>query len=233
MALTLDLARSSSLNLLHASSMHPGKTSEVKTMFLPSGDQMASSASVEILVIFFGAPLAAKGLPIARPIIETMVLAGVVIVIMLSHRRGAIAAIAEAVLRVFVTVTLDVEIDLLSHQTRFIKCDDPVAVRPQRNVVHGSQLDEWNAAPRLIVHNRDSEQVLAGGMRGDREEQTNRARDPARDSSKPSVIHENRIISCFSGPRRISPLSDTFPRAQTGGRDKCHEINSAITSTSS
>ena len=44
--------------VVHAS----GKTSEVKTMFLPSGDQMASSASVEILVIFFGAPL---GVPVA------------------------------------------------------------------------------------------------------------------------------------------------------------------------
>jgi hypothetical protein len=48
---------------------------------------------LELCLLFLAAPLAAKGLPIARPIIETMVLAVVVIVVMLSHRRGAIAVI--------------------------------------------------------------------------------------------------------------------------------------------
>jgi hypothetical protein len=48
---------------------------------------------LEIGLIFVGAPLAASGVPIARPIIQTMVLAVVVIVGMLSHRRGAIAVI--------------------------------------------------------------------------------------------------------------------------------------------
>ena len=48
---------------------------------------------LEAGLIFLGAPLAAKGVPLARPIIETMVLAVVVIVGMLSQRRGAIAAI--------------------------------------------------------------------------------------------------------------------------------------------
>jgi len=48
---------------------------------------------LQVCLIFLGAPLAAKGVPLARPIIETMVLALVVIVGMLSHRRGAIAAI--------------------------------------------------------------------------------------------------------------------------------------------
>jgi len=48
---------------------------------------------LEICLIFLGAPLAAKGVPLARPIIETMVLALVAIVGVLSHRRGAIAAI--------------------------------------------------------------------------------------------------------------------------------------------
>ena len=39
-------------------------------MFLPSGDQMAPSASVEMLVIFFGAPL---GVPVAvsNPVTHT------------------------------------------------------------------------------------------------------------------------------------------------------------------
>jgi polyphosphate kinase 2 len=49
--------------------------------------------ALEICLIFLAAPLAAKGAPIARPIIETMVLAVVVIVGLLSHRRIAIAAI--------------------------------------------------------------------------------------------------------------------------------------------
>jgi len=51
---------------------------------------------LQLCLVFVAAPLAAKGLPIARPIIETMVLAVVVIVVMLSHRRGAIAAILPA-----------------------------------------------------------------------------------------------------------------------------------------
>lgn len=49
--------------------------------------------ALELCLIFFAAPLAAKGLPEARPIIETMVLAVALVVGMLSHRRGAIAAI--------------------------------------------------------------------------------------------------------------------------------------------
>src|SRR5215831_17713155 len=48
---------------------------------------------LEIGMIFVGAPLAAKGLSTARPIIETILLAVVVIVGFLSHRRIANAAI--------------------------------------------------------------------------------------------------------------------------------------------
>jgi hypothetical protein len=48
---------------------------------------------VELCLIFLAAPLAAAGQPIARPVGETLVLAMLVIVVMLSHRRGAIAAI--------------------------------------------------------------------------------------------------------------------------------------------
>jgi voltage-gated potassium channel Kch len=48
---------------------------------------------LEICLIFVAAPLAASGVPVARPIIQTMVLAVVVIVGLLSHRRGPIAAI--------------------------------------------------------------------------------------------------------------------------------------------
>jgi hypothetical protein len=48
---------------------------------------------LQFCLLFFAAPLTAKGLPIARPINETMVLAVLAVVVMLSHRRGAIVMI--------------------------------------------------------------------------------------------------------------------------------------------
>jgi Ion channel len=48
---------------------------------------------LELCLVFLAAPLAAKGLPAARSIVETMVLAVLVLVVMLSHRRGAIVII--------------------------------------------------------------------------------------------------------------------------------------------
>ena len=48
---------------------------------------------LELCAVFLAAPMAARGLPIARTIGETLVLAVVVIVVMLSHRRGAIVII--------------------------------------------------------------------------------------------------------------------------------------------
>jgi len=59
---------------------------------------------LQLCLIFLAAPLAAKGLPIARPIIDTMVLAVVVMVVMLSHRRGAIAAIASGLAAVLASI---------------------------------------------------------------------------------------------------------------------------------
>jgi hypothetical protein len=46
------------------------------------------------VVAMFGAlPLAARGLPVARVVADTLVLAALAIVVMLSHRRGAIVSI--------------------------------------------------------------------------------------------------------------------------------------------
>jgi len=45
-------------------------------------------ADLEICAIFLTAPLAAKGLPIARAVTSTLVLAVLVIVVMLSPRTG-------------------------------------------------------------------------------------------------------------------------------------------------
>jgi voltage-gated potassium channel Kch len=48
---------------------------------------------LQICTMFFAAPLAARGLPMARPIADTLVLAGLVVVVLLSQRRGAIVVI--------------------------------------------------------------------------------------------------------------------------------------------
>ena len=45
---------------------------------------------LELCTIFLAEPLAARGLPIARAVADTLVLLVVVIVVALSHRRGAI-----------------------------------------------------------------------------------------------------------------------------------------------
>jgi hypothetical protein len=48
---------------------------------------------LELCAIFFATPLAAQGLPVARAIGETMVFAVILIIVVLSHRRGAILII--------------------------------------------------------------------------------------------------------------------------------------------
>jgi len=47
----------------------------------------------ELCLVFVAAPLAARGLPIARPIVETLALAVLALVVVLSRRRGAIVTI--------------------------------------------------------------------------------------------------------------------------------------------
>ena len=64
---------------------------------------------LQLCLVFVAAPLAAKGLPIARPIIETMVLAVVVIVVMLSHRPGAIGAILPGLAAMLASILLGSE----------------------------------------------------------------------------------------------------------------------------
>src|SRR5437016_13782830 len=56
MALTLEAACAASRFLLQASSAQSTYTSDVNRMFLPSGDQIAPSASLERLVILRGSP---------------------------------------------------------------------------------------------------------------------------------------------------------------------------------
>jgi hypothetical protein len=47
---------------------------------------------LELYLVFLAAPMAAKGLAITWPVAETLVLAVVIIIVIMSHRRGAIAA---------------------------------------------------------------------------------------------------------------------------------------------
>ena len=48
---------------------------------------------LQFCLVFLAAPLAAQGVAVARPVLETLVLAVLAIVVTLSHRRGAIVAI--------------------------------------------------------------------------------------------------------------------------------------------
>src|SRR5439155_13136080 len=70
------------------------------------------------------------------------------------------SAVTEPVLGKIVAVAFDVEVNLLVQQTGFIERDDPVAVGPQRNVVHGPQFHERHAAAGLFIHDGDSEVVV-------------------------------------------------------------------------
>jgi voltage-gated potassium channel Kch len=49
---------------------------------------------VEVCMVFLAAPLAARGLPIARTVVETLLLAAILLVVLLSYRRGAVVLIA-------------------------------------------------------------------------------------------------------------------------------------------
>ncbi len=61
---------------------------------------------LELCVIFVAVPLAAQGLPMARPIGETMVLAVVLLVGLLSHRRGAVLVIMLGLSATFASIWL-------------------------------------------------------------------------------------------------------------------------------
>jgi hypothetical protein len=64
---------------------------------------------LELCLVFLAAPLAANGLQIAGPIMQTMVLVVVVIVVMLSQNRGAIVAILLGVAATLASLSLGSE----------------------------------------------------------------------------------------------------------------------------
>jgi len=64
---------------------------------------------LEVCVIFVAAPLAVKGLPVARGVGETLILAVVVVVVLLSYRRGAIVVILLGLVARFASFSLGPE----------------------------------------------------------------------------------------------------------------------------
>jgi hypothetical protein len=63
----------------------------------------------QLCLIFVAAPLAARGLPIARPVVETLALAVLALVVVLSHRRGAIVTIVLGLVATFASRLLGLE----------------------------------------------------------------------------------------------------------------------------
>jgi hypothetical protein len=64
---------------------------------------------LELCAVFLAAPLAAKGLPIARAVADTLLLAVLVIVVMLSHRWGAIILILLGLVAIATSILLSGE----------------------------------------------------------------------------------------------------------------------------
>jgi hypothetical protein len=96
---------------VHGSQRHPFVVDNRRRSLRAWQDRLGNPSLTVLLVlelclVFLAAPLAAKGVPIAGPIIQTMVLAVVVIVVMLSHRRGAIAVILLGVAGTLTSLSL-------------------------------------------------------------------------------------------------------------------------------
>ena len=82
------------LSRRHASVTQGGRLSPARTWQERIRDPSLTVLLVlELCAVFFAAPLAAKGLPIARVVANTLVLAVLVVVVMLSPRPGAIILI--------------------------------------------------------------------------------------------------------------------------------------------
>ena len=64
---------------------------------------------LELGLVFLAAPLAAQGLPLARPVLEALVLAVLVIVVTLSYRRGAIVTILLGLAATFASLSFGTE----------------------------------------------------------------------------------------------------------------------------
>jgi hypothetical protein len=77
---------------------------------------------IQLCAIFVAAPLAALGLPWARPVGEALVLAIVLLILTLSSRRGALIAIVIGLGAILAHLVL------VEHLTAYINCF-PAAAR--------------------------------------------------------------------------------------------------------
>jgi hypothetical protein len=91
---------------------------------------------LELCAIFLAAPLAAKGLPIARAIANTLVLAVLVIVVMLSPRPGAIILILLGLATTATSLVLSAEWSVVS----------TIALR------HGGEILAFSALIWVVAH---------------------------------------------------------------------------------
>jgi hypothetical protein len=90
----------------------------------------------ELCLIFVAAPLAARGLPIARPIVETLALAVLALVVVLSNRRGAIVTILVGLVATLASRSLGPEWG-------------PVAASLLR---HGANIVAFSALTWVVLH---------------------------------------------------------------------------------
>jgi hypothetical protein len=88
--------------------------------------------ALELCLVFLAAPLAAKGLPVARRVVEGLLLTMVAVVVLLSHRPGAILAIG-----------LGVAATLAS------RLFGPVAAS---GLFHGGRMLSFSAAAWVVAH---------------------------------------------------------------------------------
>jgi len=84
----------------------------LQTMLVGLRDRIRDPAlttllGLELCLIFLAVPLAAKGVTIAKPVVETMVLATIAVVVMLSPKRGEVAAIFVGFAALVASLSLD------------------------------------------------------------------------------------------------------------------------------
>jgi Ion channel len=91
---------------------------------------------IELLGMFFAVPLAARGLPVARVVADTLVLVAIAIVVLLSHRRAARVAILLGLAAVAASETFG---------TGWV----PVA---RGAVRRGGEMIAWSALISVVIH---------------------------------------------------------------------------------
>jgi Ion channel len=91
---------------------------------------------VEICLVFVAAPLAARGLPIARTVVETLLLAAIVLVALLSYRPAAL-----------ILIVLGISATLASHQ--LAPESSPAAVSSLR---HGGAILSLSSLTWVVLH---------------------------------------------------------------------------------